>query len=195
MIERSDVISFFDRCAPAWDAEMIRNEPVIRTILDNADIRAGVDVLDVACGTGVLFPDYLARDVHSVTGVDIAPEMARRAAEKFPDARVTVLCGDAARTRFETPFDCIMIYNAFPHFPEPERLIAHLAGLLTPGGTLTVAHGFSRKALDAHHAKTARSVSNGLLPVEALAGLFAKHLTVTVQISNDEMYQVVGQCC
>ena len=94
MIERSDVISFFDRCAPDWDAEMIRNEPVIRTILDNADIRAGVDVLDVACGTGVLFPDYLARDVHSVTGVDIAPEMARRAAEKFPDARVTVLCGD-----------------------------------------------------------------------------------------------------
>ena len=58
-----------------------------------------------------------------------------------------------------------------------------------------MAHGFSRKALDAQHAKTARSVSNGLLPVEALAGLFAKHLTVTVQISNDEMYQVVGQCC
>ena len=91
MIERSDVISFFNRCAPNWDAEMIRNEPVIRTILDNAGIRAGIDVLDVACGTGVLFPDYLARDVHSVTGVDIAPEMARRAAEKFPDARVTVL--------------------------------------------------------------------------------------------------------
>ena len=45
------------------------------------------------------------------------------------------------------------------------------------------------------NAKAARSVSNGLLPVEALAGLFAKHLTVTVQISNDEMYQVVGQCC
>ena len=85
-----------------------------------------------------------------------------------------------------------MIYNAFPHFPEPERLIAHLAELLTTGGTLTVAQGFSRKALDAHHAKTARSVSNGLLPVETLAEIFAKHLTVTVQISNDAMYQVVG---
>lgn len=47
MIEQKDVISFFDRCAPNWDAEMIRNEPVIRTILDNAGIRAGVDVLDV----------------------------------------------------------------------------------------------------------------------------------------------------
>ena len=104
-----------------------------------------------------------------------------------------MLCGDAAQTRFETPFDCIMIYNAFPHFPEPECLIAHLAGLLTPGGTLTVAHGLSRSALDAHHEKTARAVSNGLLPVETLAGLFAKHLTVTVQISDGDMYQVVGQ--
>ena len=193
MIDQKDVISFFDRCAPNWDAEMIRNEPVIRTILDNAGIRAGVDVLDVACGTGVLFPDYLARGVHSVTGVDISPEMARRAAEKFPDARVTVLCGDAEQAHFPAPFDCIVIYNAFPHFPEPERLLAHLAGLLAPGGTLTVAHGFSRKTLDAHHAKTARQVSNGILPVQELAELFSRYVHVTVQISDEEMYQVAGQ--
>ena len=60
MIEQKDVISFFDRCAPNWDAEMIRNEPVIRTILDNAGIRAGVDVLDVpaarACSSRTIWP-------------------------------------------------------------------------------------------------------------------------------------------
>ena len=163
MIERSDVISFFDRCAPDWDAEMIRNEPVIRTILDNADIRAGVDVLDVACGTGVLFPDYLARDVHSVTGVDIAPEMARRAAEKFPDARVTVLCGDIETVPLPQQFDRCMVYNAFPHFPNPARLIAHLATLLKPGGRLSVAHGMSRAMLDRHHAGAASTVSVSLI--------------------------------
>ena len=37
------------------------------------------------------------------------------------------------------------------------------------------------------------NISNGLLPVETLAGLFAKHLTVTVRISDGDMYQVVGQ--
>ena len=163
MIERSDVISFFDRCAPDWDAEMIRNEPVIRTILDNAGIRAGMDVLDVACGTGVLFPDYLARDVHSVTGVDIAPEMARRAAEKFPDARVTVLCGDIETVPLPQPFDCCMVYNAFPHFPDPARLIAHLATLLKTGGRLSVAHGMSRAMLDRHHAGSASAVSISLI--------------------------------
>ena len=195
MIEQKDVIAFFDERAGEWDAGMVRSDEKIGRILDNAKVTAGSRVLDIACGTGVLIGDYLRRAVKSVTAVDISPEMIRIAREKFPQENVTVLCGDAAQTHFPAPFDCIVIYNAFPHFPEPERLISHLAGLLTPGGTLTVAHGFSRKALDAHHAKTARSVSNGLLPVEALAGLFAKHLTVTVQISNDEMYQVVGQCC
>ena len=195
MIEQKDVIAFFDERAGGWDAGMVRSDEKIGRILDNAKVTAGSRVLDIACGTGVLIGDYLRRNVESVTAVDISPEMVRIAREKFPQENVTVLCGDAAQTHFPAPFDCIVIYNAFPHFPEPERLISHLAGLLTPGGTLTVAHGFSRKALDAHHAKTARSVSNGLLPVEALAGLFAKHLTVTVQISNDEMYQVVGQCC
>lgn len=174
----------------------MRNEAVIGQILDNAGIRPGVSVLDVACGTGVLIPDYLKRGAAQITAIDIAPEMARIAREKFPQENVTVLCGDAAQAHFPALFDCIVIYNAFPHFPGAGAAdLPSGPGLLTPGGTLTVAHGFSRKALDAHHAKTARSVSNGLLPVEALAGLFAKHLTVTVQISNDEMYQVVGQCC
>ena len=139
-MEQQAVIDFFDQAAAGWDAQLVRNEAVIRQILDNAGIRPGVSVLDVACGTGVLIPDYLERGAAQITAIDIAPEMARIAREKFPQENVTVLCGDAAQTHFPSPFDCIVIYNAFPHFPEPERLISHLAGLLTPGGTLTVAH-------------------------------------------------------
>ena len=45
-MNKADVIAFFDRCAPEWDADMIRNEPVIQTILDNAGVCAGIDVLD-----------------------------------------------------------------------------------------------------------------------------------------------------
>ena len=114
-MKQAAVVDFFDRCAPTWDDEMIRNEDAIRAILDNAGVRAGVDVLDVACGTGVLFPDYLARGVASVTGVDLSPEMARRARRKFPE--VEVVCGDAETYSFGRGFDVVMVYNAFPHFP------------------------------------------------------------------------------
>ena len=193
MIDSKEVIAFFDRLAPDWDAEMIRSDEIIAAILDKAEVSAGKDVLDVATGTGVLIGDYLARGVASVTGIDISPNMARIAQGKYPQENVKILCGDVERTDFDRLFDCIVVYNAFPHFPDPARLIAHLASLLRPGGTLTVAHGMSREKIDAHHHGTASRVSNGLMPAEELSEIFAAHLTVTAVISDDRMYQVVGK--
>ena len=193
MIDSKEVIAFFDRLAPDWDAEMIRSDEIIAAILDKAEVSAGKDVLDVATGTGVLIGDYLARGVASVTGIDISPNMARIAQGKYPQENVKILCGDVERTDFDRLFDCIVVYNAFPHFPDPARLIAHLASLLRPGGTLTVAHGMSREKIDAHHHGAASRVSNGLMPAEELSEIFAAHLTVTAVISDDRMYQVVGK--
>ena len=193
MIDSKEVIAFFDRLAPDWDAEMIRSDEIIAAILDKAEVSAGKDVLDVATGTGVLIDDYLARGVASVTGIDISPNMARIAQGKYPQENVKILCGDVERTDFDRLFDCIVVYNAFPHFPDPARLIAHLASLLRPGGTLTVAHGMSREKIDAHHHGAASRVSNGLMPAEELSEIFAAHLTVTAVISDDRMYQIVGK--
>ena len=190
-MEQQDVIRFFDRCAPSWDAELVRNEAVISAILDNAGICAGMDVLDVACGTGVLFPDYLGRGVASLTAIDISPEMAKLAQQKFP--QVKVLCGDAEQTDFGRCFDAVMIYNAFPHFPEPARLIERLAKWVKPGGRLSVAHGMSREKLVQHHAGSASRVSIDLLEANALAKLFAPWFDVDVMISDDTMYQVCGR--
>lgn len=192
MIDKREVIAFFDRCAPAWDAGMVRHEPVIEAILDNAGVGSGMRVLDVACGTGVLFPDYLARGA-SVTGIDISPEMARIAAEKFAgEPRVQVLCGDVEEAVFSKPFDVVMVYNAFPHFPDPARLIARLGRLVKPGGRLSVAHGMSRAAIDGHHSGAAHRVSNGLMHEDALRALLAPYCDVDVCVSDARMYQVAG---
>ena len=192
MIDKREVIAFFDRCAPAWDAGMVRHEPVIEAILDNAGVGSGMRVLDVACGTGVLFPDYLARGA-SVTGIDISPEMARIAAEKFAgEPRVQVLCGDVEEAVFSQPFDVVMVYNAVPHVPDPARLIARLGRLVKPGGRLSVAHGMSRAAIDSHHSGAAHRVSNGLMHEDALRALLAPYCDVDVCVSDARMYQVAG---
>lgn len=189
-MEKKDIAAYFDQCAPCWDAGMIRNEVIIATILDNCGIDSGMDVLDVACGTGVLFPDYLKRGVESVTGIDISPEMARIAASKFPE--VKVICGDVEQTKFDKQFDAVMVYNAFPHFPEPAKLIEALARVVKPGGRLSVAHSMSRTQLQQHHSGRASKVSIDLISEKELAALFAPFFDVDVVISNDRMYQVAG---
>ena len=192
-MEKQDVIEFFDRCAQDWDAGLIKSDAIINRILDNAQVAAGQDVLDVACGTGVMIPYYLQRQVNSVTAIDISPRMAELAQEKFAnDSRVEVLCGDVEEQVFRRKFDVIVVYNAFPHFPEPRRLIATLSDLLKPGGRLTVAHGMSREAIDGHHGGSASKVSVGLMRAESLKRLFEAQLQVEVMISSNQMYQVVG---
>ena len=192
MIDKNDVKCFFDRCAPFWDADMIRHEDRITAILDNAGVCPGAEVLDVACGTGVLFPDYLARDVKGVTAIDLSPEMVKIAASKYPPEQIRVLCGDVEETAFDRLFDVVMVYNAFPHFPDPVRLIAVLAQCTKPGGRLSIAHSMSRAQLDHHHSGSAHPVSNGLMHEDALAALFEPYFDVVVKISNDKMYQVTG---
>ncbi len=192
-MEKKDIIEFFDRCAPFWDADMIKSDRIIGKILDNAEVGPGMDVLDVACGTGVMFDYYLERNVASIIGIDIAPKMAEIAAQKYGDnPKVEVICGDVEEYAFNRKFDRIVVYNAFPHFPYPKRLIKVLAGLLKEEGRLTVAHGMSREAIDNHHSGAASKVSNGLMSAESLKRIFDSHFKVEVTVSNDYMYQVSG---
>ena len=192
-MEKKDIIAFFDRCAPSWDAEMIKNDELIGKILDNAEVGEGQHILDVACGTGVMFDYYLQRNAASVTGIDISPEMAKIAEAKYGDhPKVQVICGDVEEAVFDKKFDRIVVYNAFPHFPKPKRLIKRLAGMLKEEGRLTIAHGMSRAMLDKHHSGSASKVSSGLMAVDQLKKLFDPHFDVEIMISNDRMYQVSG---
>ena len=195
-MNKEEVKKYFDQLAPEWDAQLIRSDEKINLILDNAGLIKGQcegkKVLDVACGTGVLINDYKLRGIKDITAIDISDEMIKIAKEKFPD--VNFICADVENTDFETKFDAIVVYNAFPHFPNGSALIEKLSSLINDGGTLTIAHGMSRKQIDNHHQGSAKNVSNGLISAKTLAKIFKYFkLDVVVEIENDSMYQVVGR--
>lgn len=192
-INKNEIISFFDYLAPKWDADMIRNDKVIHRILDTAGIKEGVSILDVACGTGVLFPDYMARKPEKLTGVDISGKMIEIARQKFKEEQIELIHGDVEELVLHKDYDCCVVYNAFPHFPNPERLIRVLANALKDGGRLTIAHGMSREKINAHHAGRASKVSMGLMSEMDLAELFKPYYIVDEIISNHEMYLVSGR--
>ena len=55
-----------------------------------------------------------------------------------------VYCEDLFQMQGQT-FDRIMIYNAYPHFMEKEKLVKKVEELLNPGGRFVVAHGACRE--------------------------------------------------
>jgi demethylmenaquinone methyltransferase/2-methoxy-6-polyprenyl-1,4-benzoquinol methylase len=191
-MDKQAVIRFFDQLAPSWDREAVHDAAKLEIILDHAGIHPGVSVLDVACGTGVLFPYYLERGVIRITGVDIAPGMIQQAHLKYQDPRITLICGDIETLSLTEHFDCCMVYSAFPHFEDPARLITALAKIVGPGGRLTVAHSESLERINHQHTQHAQTVSTLLLPAERVAALFGLFFAVDVMVSTDALYVVSG---
>ena len=189
-MNKDTIKEFFNGFASTWDNEPIADTHIINTILDNANVCENIDVLDIGCGTGVMFPFYMERNTKSITAVDLSPEMVKIAKGKFPQA--DVICGDAENIAFDKQFDVIMIYNAFPHFPSPEKLIENLSKVLKSGGRISIAHGLSKKELDEIHMKSAGYVSNILPECDELAEMLKPYFNVDITISNDKMYQVTG---
>ena len=97
-----------------------------------------VSVLDIGCGLGRLTAK-LAIPNREVTGVDLSPEMIRRARKEDREARhLTFLCGDFLERDFTAQqFDCVISAAALHHMPE-DVAVPRMAELLRPGGRLVI---------------------------------------------------------
>ena len=193
-MDKNKIKEFFNSWASRWDDDMIKDDQIMNAILDNAEVSEGKDILDVACGTGVMIDYYLQRKVRSVTGVDFSEKMCEIASGKFAANRnVEIICEDIEEFRSDKGYDAIIVYNSFPHFLNAEKLIAHLSSLLNINGILTIAHGTSRDRINSHHSNVSDDIKCELMNAEELAKIFSHHLQVNTVISNDRIYQVAGR--
>lgn len=92
--DKQSVAAYFDCLAADWDEVNTYSDTTVSQILDLAEIRPGVHILDVACGTGCLFPAYLQRGASSITGVDFSPGMIAQAEKKFRQPAVHLIRAD-----------------------------------------------------------------------------------------------------
>ena len=193
-MNKNEIKEFFDKYASSWDDEMIRDDNIIANILNVAQVKKGDSILDVATGTGVLIPDYLKREVSLITGIDISDEMIKIAKSKFDKyENVHFVVGDGEEYDFkDETFDHIIIYNAFPHFNNPEKLLQNLTRFLNNNGTFVIAHGMSKEDINNHHKGAAKHISNMLIPAKELAKFLSNYLNVKMVIDSD-YYLVMGR--
>ena len=104
--------------------------------------------MDVACGTGAMFEALRERKPSHITAVDLSEKMIEIAARKVEgDSLFELQCRDLFEMTQET-FDRIIIYNAYPHFMEKDKVVQKVAELLNPGGRFIVAHGACREKIN-----------------------------------------------
>ncbi|MDO5601366.1 MAG: class I SAM-dependent methyltransferase [Oscillospiraceae bacterium] len=185
---------FFDACAEEWDSVSRSDPEKIAYILSKAHIRPGARVLDVACGTGVLTQAILQLGPAQVTGVDLSEKMIARAKEKFTDARAVFIVADIQELCCDTPYDTVLLYNAYPHFEDKEALFQAVSRLTRPGGCFVLAHGEGRGHINRCHLKSPgrQEISSPLGPAEEMALLLKPWFDVDLLEDSDGRYLVRG---
>ncbi len=107
-------------------------------LLRFAGVEAGSNVLDVACGTGVVALTA-ARLGAKVTGVDLTPELIDRARTNSDLMGVAAdwHVGDAESLPFEDgQFDVVVSQFGHMFAPRPEVAVSEMLRVLRPGGTI-----------------------------------------------------------
>jgi cyclopropane fatty-acyl-phospholipid synthase-like methyltransferase len=186
------VKAYFDGQAGGWDARSHHEPGKLRRIIRACDLHAGQRVLDVACGTGVLFPWLLSHDPSLLMGIDLSDGMTDIARKKYRDKRLRIVTADYYHLEAGA-FDRIIIYNAYPHFFDKERLAGKTYSLLAPGGRFVVAHDKGRDSLnEMHEARGARPYSVPLMPAREERRWFEPYFEIDSCIDTGDIYILSG---
>lgn len=111
-----------------------------RHVVEAAGIREGADVVDIACGTGVLTRSAKkwsgARG--RVVGVDSAPGMIATACEIEPSIE-WLLCSAESLNLEDESFDCVVSQFGMMFFDDRQKSVDEMCRVLRPGGSVAIA--------------------------------------------------------
>ena len=139
----------------------------------------GSDVLDVACGTGIVARTISAKGKNRVrvTGLDNNPEMLKHAStlSKNSGLEINWQQGEADQLPFEDHrFDYLFCQQGLQFFPEPQQALKEMHRVLKPGGRLGlniirsidyhIAFKILADELEKHVGETAGNMMRGPFP-------------------------------
>lgn len=97
---------------------------------------SGLNVLDAGCGVGY-GTAYLAAEAAHVTGIDVSEETVAYARRRYGGPQTEFRVGDLHALEFpNAAFEAVCSFETIEHVEDPEQMLAELARVLRPSGTL-----------------------------------------------------------
>jgi ubiquinone/menaquinone biosynthesis C-methylase UbiE len=186
------------QATPGWEA-------IIQSFARFIALPPNSRVLDVGCGPGSL-ARHLARDGHTVTGIDADPLMIDRAQYLATEVSgVAFEVGDVRNLRFESEsFDAALATNVIFLLPDPLAGLKQMTRVVKPGGLIAMLNPSPKMSVAAAEAQADEHKLEGMARVslvnwaraaEANRRLSvdeAKSLFATVGLTNSETAEKVG---
>jgi SAM-dependent methyltransferase len=132
---------FTRQAVPFAERHALTGDDANRLLIALTGAGPGDEVLDVACGPGIV-ACALAAVARHVTGIDLTPAMIEQAAAKqraLGLGNLTWVVGDAVPLPFaDRSFSVVVSRYSFHHFLEPRAVFAEMVRVTRPGGRVAV---------------------------------------------------------
>jgi len=157
---------YFNGIAEEWEAKKKVEETKIESLLSKLDWTHCNTILDIGCGTGVLFP-YLEKMTQrrlKIFAMDFAECMLFAAVQKHCPS-IKLLCGCAHYLPFQdNSIDRIIAFHVLPHIKGKISTLKECWRVLVPNGELAILHTHSSEKINAIHSEIGGAVKEHFLP-------------------------------
>ena len=138
--KKRETMRHYDHLAQVYDAQYSEEQKAkIEAALKNTKLNQNELVLDVGCGTGLLF-QHIARSAKLVVGIDVSSKIlqeARKRIEQLP--KTAIIRADADYTPFQNQtFDQIFAITLLQNMPNPAETLAEIKRVNKPKSTIVV---------------------------------------------------------
>lgn len=175
---------YFNGLAENWRKDGGLDAQTLDSLFENVALPKEGRVLDAGCGTGVI-DGYLVSKCRAVDAIDISEKMIGKAMTN--NAGVNYYVADFYGFVAEEPYDCIIVFDAYPHFIDKEAFAEKADSLLNDGGTLWIMFDESRERINGYHS-ACTDISVDLLPAEREGEKLNKFFNIIYKLDDSERY-------